>query len=92
MIHPYKNKFLVLPDDKKKKTDIGLELADEKDKRANSGIVQAGWIKEEKDSIYPTINDRLYFYEYGSREIEFEGIKYLIIDEEDILAFEKKDK
>ena len=91
-IKPLSNHIFLEPVDVEKTTKSGIVLPDtaEKEKPMKGKIVAAGPGKlNEKGEIIPMsvkVGDIVLFKKYGPDEIEIEDKKYLVGDEEDILA------
>lgn len=80
-IKPLKNKILLLPVEKSKTTRSGLIVDSDKDKTIEGKVLAIGPdVKEVK------IEDTILYKKYGPDEIEIDGKKYLVGEEEDILA------
>jgi chaperonin GroES len=70
-----------------KRTDSGLYLAPKPEEKPTSGVVAA---VSEKDNTgaepIVQIGDFVYFNEFSGKEIEIEGITYLSMKENEIIA------
>lgn len=91
-IRPLGGKILVFPVEQEKQTKGGLYLPEtaSKEKPQIGEVVAKGAGKKNSDgkviSIDIEIGSRVYFKKYSPDEVEVEGKKYLIMDEDDILA------
>ncbi|MBM3281638.1 MAG: co-chaperone GroES [Candidatus Harrisonbacteria bacterium] len=91
-IKPISNKIIIEPLELEKTTKSGIVLPDTADKeRPTKGkILAVGTGKRsEKGDIIPMsikVGDSVLFKKYGPDEIELDGKKLLIGDEDDILA------
>ncbi len=91
-IRPLSNHIFLEPVDSEKTTKSGIVLPEtaEKEKPMKGKIVFAGPGKlNEKGEITPMsvkVGDIVLFKKYGPDEIEIEGKKYLVGEEEDVLA------
>jgi len=84
-IMPLGKRILVRPDVIEEKTAGGLVLppnASDEQRPATGTVVALGQSKSSNVSI----GDRVYFKKYSPEEIETEGVKYLILDTDDVLA------
>jgi chaperonin GroES len=91
-IKPLSNHLFIEAIEEEKKTESGIVLPEtiEKDKPVKGKVVAVGPGKvNEKGERMPVsvkVGDIILFKKYGPDEIEIEGKKYLVGDEEDILA------
>ncbi len=90
-IRPLSNKLFIEPLEDEKITKSGIvlpETAGEKPVRGKIFAVGPGKINEkgEKTQMSVKVGDTVLFKKYGPDEIEIEGKKYLVGDEDDILA------
>lgn len=89
---PLSNHLFLEPLEEEKKTKGGIVLPDtaEKEKPIKGKVLAVGPGKlNDKGEIVPMsvkIGDIVLFKKYGPDEIEIEGKKYLVGDEDDILA------
>ncbi len=89
---PLSNRVFIEPVAEDKKTKSGIVLPDtaEKEKPVLGVVVAMGPGKmSEKGERMPMtvkVGDRVLFKKYGPDEIEVDGKKYLVGDEDDILA------
>ncbi len=93
-IQPIGKRVLVQPDEVEQVTKGGLVLPSSAsdDKRPATGtILTLGVGKDEDKEIKfdVKVGDKIYFKKYSPEEIEVEGVKYLLLDVEDILAIIK---
>ncbi len=92
MIKPLSNHIFIEVIEEEKKTESGIVLPEtvEKEKPVKGKIVFAGpgKMKENGERIPMSVKagDVVLFKKYGPDEIEIEGKKYLVGEEEDILA------
>ena len=91
-LKPLGNKVFIesLTEDKKTKSGIVLPETAEKEKPILGKVVAVGpgkmTEKGERAPMSVKVGDRVLFKKYGPDEIEVDGKKYLVGDEEDILA------
>lgn len=89
---PLSNHLFIEPQEEEKTTKSGIVLPDtaEKGRPTKGKILATGPGKiSEKGELIPMsvkVGDIVLFKKYGPDEIEFEGKKYLVGDEGDILA------
>ena len=89
---PLSNHVFLEPLEEEKKTMSGIVLPDsaEKEKPIKGKVLATGpGKKNDKGEIQPTavkVGDVVLFKKYGPDEVELEGKKYLVGDEDDILA------
>jgi len=90
-IKPLSNHVFIEPTEEVKTTESGIvipETAENKPIKGKIIAVGSGKTNEkgEKISMSVKVGDIVLFKKYGPDEIEIEGKKYLVGDEEDILA------
>ncbi len=90
-IKPLSNHVFIEPLEAEKITQSGIVLPETAENKPIKGKVVAtgsGKVNEkgEKISMSVKVGDIVLFKKYGPDEIEIEGKKYLVGDEEDILA------
>lgn len=89
---PLSNRVFIEPLEEEKTTKSGIVLPDtaEKERPVRGKILATGPgklnEKGERVPISVKVGDTVLFKKYGPDEIEIEGKKYLVGDEEDILA------
>lgn len=93
-IQPLGKRVLVKADEIETKTTGGLVLppsANTDQKPETGKIVKLGKGKYKgKDVTFEVaVGDRVYFKKYSPDEVEIDNVKYLLLDEEDILAIIK---
>lgn len=90
-LRPLSNHILIQPLEEDKTTKSGIVLPENASEKPTKGkIVAVGaGKKDDKGQLIPMtvkVGDIVLFKKYGPDEIEMDGIKYLIGDEEDVLA------
>jgi chaperonin GroES len=91
-IKPLGDRLLILPTEEEKTTKSGIVLPDtaEKGKPIQGKVVAVGPgklnDKGERVPMSVKIGDTVLFKKYGPDEMEIDGKKYLVGDENDILA------
>ncbi|HRY22146.1 MAG TPA: co-chaperone GroES [Candidatus Dojkabacteria bacterium] len=93
-IQPIGNRVLVKPDEIEEKTSGGLVLppsASEEQRPETGTVVKLGKgkIDGKEISFEVSVGDRIYFKKYSPDEILIGEDKYLLLNEEDILAIVK---
>jgi chaperonin GroES len=91
-LKPLSNHLFIAPLDEEKKTKGGIVLPEtvEKEKPMRGKVVAVGPGKmNDRGEIYAMavkVGDVVLFKKYGPDEVEVDGKKYLVGDEDDILA------
>jgi len=90
-LKPLSNHILIQPLEDEKTTKSGIVLPENASEKPTRGkIVAVGpGKKDEKNQVIPMsvkVGDTVLFKKYGPDEIEIDGIKYLVGDEDDVLA------
>ncbi|MBI2591147.1 MAG: co-chaperone GroES [Candidatus Brennerbacteria bacterium] len=92
MLKPLSNRVFIEPLEQEQTTKSGIVLPDsaEKEKPVKGKILAIGSgklnDKGERIAMSVKVGDVVLFKKYGPDEIEIEGKKYLVGDEDDILA------
>lgn len=86
MIKPLQDRVLVEPKEAETKTASGLYIPDSaKEKPLNGRVVAVGrGLKDEPMEV--AVGDEVLYGKYAGTEISYEGKKYLIMKQSDILA------
>ena len=82
-IEPIKGRILVKPIKANEKTSQGIYLPDTSKKKVNEGKVVA---LAEDTSEEIAVGDHVVFKEFSGTEVKFEGEKYIMLNEEDLLV------
>lgn len=92
-VKPLSNHLFIEPAEEEKVTKSGIVLPESADKeRPVRGTIVAigpGKMNEDGDARIPMsvkVGDVVLFKKYGPDEVELDGKKYLVADEDDILA------
>ncbi len=90
-LKPLSNHILIQPLEEEKTTKSGLVLPENASEKPTRGkiIAVGSGKKDEKGqliSMTVKVGDIVLFKKYGPDEIEMDGVKYLIGDEDDVLA------
>lgn len=89
---PLSNHLFIEPQEEETKTKSGIVLPDtaEKEKPVQGTVIAVGPgkmnEKGERVEMSVKVGDKVLFKKYGPDEVEFDGKKYLVGDEDDILA------
>jgi chaperonin GroES len=94
-IKPLSNHILLEPTAEEKTTKSGIVIPDtaDKEKPTRATVVAVGPGKYKDGKVVPMSvkpGDQVLFKKYGPDEIEVDGKKYLIGDEDDVLAIIEK--
>ena len=81
-IEPIGEMVLIAMENAPEKTDSGLLLPEEAREKMNVGLVEA--VGPDAKSI--SVGDRVIYSQYSGTKIEWMGMDYLLIQEEDIQA------
>lgn len=87
-LQPLGKRVLVKPQEREEKTKGGLYIPDtaSDDKKPSQGTVVKLGITKKEHKFSVSVGDTVYFKKYSPEEVEIDGEKMLIIDEEEILA------
>jgi len=90
-LKPLSSHILIQPLEDEKTTKSGIVLPENASEKPTRGkIVAVGpGKKDEKGQVIPMsvkVGDTVLFKKYGPDEIEIDGVKYLVGDEDDVLA------
>ncbi|MBI2357242.1 co-chaperone GroES [Candidatus Dojkabacteria bacterium] len=91
-LQPIGERVLLTPTEVEEKTKGGLYVpaSANEDKKPATGVVVALGVSTDADFKFSvSVGDKVYFKKYSPEEVEVDGKKYLIIEEEDILAVAK---
>lgn len=92
------NRVIVLPDSKEEKSEGGIllpEVAQQETLKGTVVKVGPGFRRTDDPTVHVpmncTLGDRLYFSKYASTmfRVKHEGVEYIIMREDDILAIEE---
>ncbi len=90
-LKPLSSHILIQPLEDEKITKSGIVLPENASEKPTKGKIVAVGLgkKDDKGQLIPMtvkVGDVVLFKKYGPDEIEMDGIKYLIGDEDDVLA------
>ena len=91
MIQPLGDKVVVKPGPEEEKTATGIVLPDTAKKKPQEGeVVAVGSGKlldnSERAPMQVKVGDTVIYSKYGGTEVEMDGVEYVILDEDSILA------
>jgi chaperonin GroES len=84
-IEPLGARVLIRPQEKETETASGIILPETAKEKPQQGTIEAVGDEEEMVSGL-AVGDRVLFPKYTGTEIEIDGVKYLIMEEGDVLA------
>jgi len=86
-LQPLGKRVLIEPMEPEEKTAGGLIIpATAAEKKSSQGkVVKLGLTKKEH-KFQIKVGDMVFFKKYAPEEVEIEGVKYMLVDEADILA------
>jgi len=85
-IKPLADRVLVKPVAAEEKTISGIIIPDSAKEKPLKGEVVAVGIGTKDEEMVVAVGDTVLFGEYAGQELEWEGVKYLIMKQSDILA------
>lgn len=91
MLRPLRNRVIVERNEHEESTKSGIIITDSSKERPSQGKIIAvgpGRLREsgELQPMSVEVGEEIYFSKYAGEEVEYEGNKYLILDDDDILA------
>lgn len=86
MIKPLADRVLVEPKEAETKTASGLFIPDSAKEKPQQGTVVAAGPGKKDEPMEVVAGDVVVYGKYAGTEIEFEGKKYLILKQSEILA------
>ena len=85
-IKPLADRVLILPQAAEEKTIGGIIIPDTaKEKPLQGKVVAVGNGTKDEDMVI-AVGDQVLYGKYAGTEVEFEGVKYLIMRQSDVLA------
>ena len=85
-IKPLADRVLILPADAEQKTASGIIIPDSAKEKPLQGTVKAVGHGTKDEEMVLKEGDKVLFGKYSGTEIEFDGVKYLIMKQSDVLA------
>lgn len=91
MLRPLRNRVIVERNENEESTKSGIIITDSSQERPPQGKIIAvgpGLLREngELQPMSVEVGEEVYFSKYAGEEVEYEGNKYLILDDDEILA------
>lgn len=91
MLKPLGDRVVLQAEQEEEKTIGGIVLASNAQEKPTVGkviAIGAGRVLENGEKVAPSVkeNDRVLFDKYAGSEVEYEGQKYLVVHEKDIVA------
>lgn len=91
MLRPLRNRVIVERYENEESTKSGIIIADSSQERPPKGkVIAVGpGLLNESGALQPMsveVGEEVYFSQYSGEEVEYEGKKYLILDDDEILA------
>lgn len=86
MIKPLQDRVLIEPKEAEVKTASGLYIPDSAKEKPMNGIVVAAGPGKKDEPMEVKAGDEVLYGKYAGTEVTFEGKKYLIMKQSDILA------
>jgi chaperonin GroES len=88
-IQPLGSRIVVRPDDDaESRTTGGIYIPETAKEKPQTGMVIA--IGDEEDDIKVAVGQKVLFPKYSGTEIRMDGVDYLIMDSDDVLAIVKE--
>jgi chaperonin GroES len=84
-IEPLGARVLIQPVEQETTTASGIVLPETAKEKPQTGIIKAVGTEEEMVTDL-AVEDKVLFPKYAGNEIQIEGVKYIIMDEGDVLA------
>ncbi len=84
-IEPMGARVLVRPLEKETMTKSGLVLPETAKEKPQQGVIEALGTEEEMATDL-AVGDKVLYAKYTGTEVEVEGTKYLVLEENDVLA------
>lgn len=85
-IKPLADRVLILPAPAEEKTIGGIIIPDTAKEKPLQGTVIAVGHGTKDEEMVLKVNDTVLYGKYSGTEIEFEGVKYLMMRQSDVLA------
>ena len=85
-IQPLSDRVLVAPQEAETKTSSGIYIPDSANEKPQQGKIVAVGKGNKDHDMTVKVGDTVLYGKYSGSELKFEGIDYLIMREEDILA------
>ena len=86
MIRPLSDRVLVEPKEAETKTAAGLYIPDTAKEKPQQGTILAAGPGKKDEPMELKVGDVVLYGKYAGTELEFEGQKYLMMRQSDVLA------
>ena len=86
MIKPLADRVLIEPKEAETKTAAGIYIPDTAKEKPQQGTVVAAGPGKKDEPMEVKVGDQVIYGKYAGTEVTFEGKKYLIVKQSDILA------
>ncbi|MBR6345839.1 MAG: co-chaperone GroES [Bacteroidales bacterium] len=86
MIKPLQDRVLIEPKEAEAKTAGGLYIPDTAKEKPQQGLVIAAGPGKKDEPMEVKVGETVLYGKYAGTEVSFEGKKYLIVKQSDILA------
>ncbi|MBP5690396.1 MAG: co-chaperone GroES [Bacteroidales bacterium] len=86
MIRPLQDRVLIEPKEAETKTAGGLYIPDTAKEKPQQGVVIAVGKGKKDEPMEVAVGDAVLYGKYAGTEVTYEGKKYLIVKQSDILA------
>lgn len=86
MIKPLQDRVLIEPKEAEAKTAGGLYIPDTAKEKPQQGLVIAAGPGKKDEPMEVAVGQTVLYGKYAGTEVSFEGKKYLIVKQSDILA------
>ena len=86
MIRPLQDRVLIEPKEAETKTAGGLYIPDTAKEKPQQGVVIAVGKGKKDEPMEVPVGDAVLYGKYAGTEVTYEGKKYLIVKQSDILA------
>ena len=86
MIKPLQDRVLIEPTEAEAKTAGGLYIPDTAKEKPQQGLVVAAGPGKKDEPMEVKVGETVLYGKYAGTEVSFEGKKYLIVKQSDILA------
>ena len=86
MIKPLADRVLVEPKEAETKTAAGLYIPDTAKEKPQEGKVVAAGPGKKDEPMEVKVGDEVLYGKYAGTELEYQGVKYLIMRQSDVLA------
>ena len=86
MIRPLADRVLIEPKEAETKTASGIYIPDTAKEKPQQGVVLAAGPGKKDEPMEVKVGDNVLYGKYAGTELEYDGKKYLVMRQSDILA------